>query len=322
MNLRAFAVCFFAVATIAIGAPQFQKFDPPLQVHDGVIVAGPEAPPWLRACCAEWTPWMFQFGEWQSYHSAKWLANSRVDEAQFREFSSKLKEEAKQGAERWRWWSVMATARLKQDQEDFLLVISYPGELDRFPRFSSETNGGLAKLLLRHDETGWKLVDPGTDLAYESAVAKEMLAIDFPDLGIAMNPQPTEPSPESPPPAAPSETAFLTKLLDAYRRADVTGFLSLVEIDESTPQEIKDLLRDSFIYDAKRKATGATIEKLSGEEVTTYQQNGVTFVTTLKPVAKAVVTFDDESNPKLVAVTHLLGLKGGGYRIITAKVQK
>jgi len=193
--------------------------------------------------------------------------------------------------------------------------------LDRFPRLSSETNGGFAELLLRHDETGWKLVYLETDLAAESAVAKEMFAIDFRDLGIVIDPQ----SPKhrrSRAASRPERNRVFDKApgrLSTGRRDRLPFPRGNRRVDAPRDQRS---VTGQFLYNAKRKATGATIEKLSGEEVTTYQQNGVTFVTTLKPVAKAVVTFDDESNPKLVASTHLLGLKAGEYRIVTAKIQK
>jgi hypothetical protein len=189
MNFRILAFCFLTGA--AVGAPQFQKFEPPLKLRDGVIAAGQEAPPWIRACCSEWTPWVVQFEEWQSYRSARLLKSRGVDEARFRDVTSRPRQEE-------RWWSILATAWLEQDQEKFLLVISYPGELNRFPRYRNEMKYAFAKLLLKHDENGWKLVDLGTDISYESAVAKEMLSIDFSALGIAKDPQQNQPPPTAP----------------------------------------------------------------------------------------------------------------------------
>ena len=123
--------------------------------------------------------------------------------------------------------------------------------------------------------------------------------------------------------AAPSEEVFSKKLLDVYRRADVEGFLSLVEIDESTPKEVRDQVRDNFVYNAKKKASGAKFEALSGKEVTSYEKDGVTMVTTLPPVVKIRVSFDDEAErPKLVAFTYLLGIKGDEYRIVCPTVKK
>jgi hypothetical protein len=123
--------------------------------------------------------------------------------------------------------------------------------------------------------------------------------------------------------AAPSEEAFSKKLLDVYRRADVEGFLSLVEFDESTPRKIRDQHRDSFLHDAQKKVSGAKFETLSGKEITSYQKEGVTAVTTLTPVIKIVVSFDDEATrPKLVASTYLLGVKGDEYRIVSVKIPK
>lgn len=123
--------------------------------------------------------------------------------------------------------------------------------------------------------------------------------------------------------AAPSEEAFSRRLLDLYRRADVQEFISLVEIDESTPKEIRDQHRDAFVYNAKRKVAGAKFEALSGKESTSFEKDGVTMGTTLTPVVKIVVSFDDEAErPKLVAVTYLLGIKSDEYRIVSVKVQK
>ena len=123
--------------------------------------------------------------------------------------------------------------------------------------------------------------------------------------------------------AAPSEEAFSKKLLEVYRRADVEGFLSLVEFAESTPPEMREQMRSSFVYNAKRKTSGAKFEALSGKEITSYEKDGAIMTTTLTPVVKVVVSFDDEAErPKLVAFTYLLGIKGDEYRIVSVKVQK
>lgn len=123
--------------------------------------------------------------------------------------------------------------------------------------------------------------------------------------------------------AVPSEEAFSKKLLDVYRRADVDDFLSLVENDESTPKEIRDQHRENFLYNAKRKASGAKFEALTGMEITSYEKDGQTMAATLTPVIKIVVSFDDEAEqPKLLAFTHLLGIKGDEYRIVSVKIQK
>lgn len=122
--------------------------------------------------------------------------------------------------------------------------------------------------------------------------------------------------------AAPDPAAFSSRLLQIYQQADVDAFLSLVEVDEATPQEIRAQLRENFIYNARKKATTAKIEELSGDEIISYEKDGETFTATLKPVARLVVTFDDhEERPKLTAFSHLIGLKDGHYRIVTAKKQ-
>ncbi len=127
----------------------------------------------------------------------------------------------------------------------------------------------------------------------------------------------------SPLKAAPSQDAFSKKLLDVYARGDVEGFLSLVEIDESTPKEIRAQHREEFMHDAKKKILGVKFEALSGKENTSYERKGETFITTLTPVIKVVVSFDDPNErPKLISSTHLLGIKGDEYRIVSVRIAK
>lgn len=123
--------------------------------------------------------------------------------------------------------------------------------------------------------------------------------------------------------AAPSKEGFSKKLLNAYQRVDVDSFLSLVANDKSTPKEIRDMHRESFLYNAKRKPSGVKFEALSGKEITSYVKDGVTLETTLTPVIKIVVSFDDVAEkPKLLAFTYLLGIKDDEYRIVSVRPRK
>jgi hypothetical protein len=169
---------FSALACVASEVLELRRFEPPLTVDDASMAAIQSDHPWVRACCSEWMPWAFTFEEWSSYRSQNHIESQKMDSAKFGGHQREVASRAP------RWSSVLATLPLSHDGEDFLIVVSYHEKLNHYPKEPSDLKFGFRKMLLRNSASGWRLVDLGTDIPYDSPVAKKLISINFAALGI------------------------------------------------------------------------------------------------------------------------------------------
>jgi hypothetical protein len=184
------------ILSAALEASELRRFEPPLIVDAASLTTIASGHPWVRACCSEWMSWAFTFEEWKSYRSQTLIHAQKIDPAKFESHQQAT------AAHVPREKSILATLPLSQDGADFLIVISCAGKLDRYPEQKRDLTSGFQKILLRKTVEGWRLVDLGTDLPYESPVAKKMLSIDASALEIPKEKK-KEPN-QSPEPTAPS----------------------------------------------------------------------------------------------------------------------
>ena len=154
---------------LALGAPEVIKFDPPLVSEDGNLPSWYEDQPWMRAAYSEWMPWAFTFTEWKSYRSEKY--GRGIDAGMFAKSCARQRAAAKEGC------SVFGSVALKEGEGRFLVVLSSFGEVAVFPKTKEDLHYALRGLLMKREETGWKVVDLGGDIALDSPVAKEFLAL-------------------------------------------------------------------------------------------------------------------------------------------------
>lgn len=173
---------FCLMAGVAWSAPELTKFDPPLISKDGALPSWHQDQPWMRAAYSEWMPWGFTFAEWKSYRSENYTRS--INEGMFAKSAKMQRAAAKEGC------SVFGALALKEGNGRFLVVLSCFGEVAIFPKTKGDLPYALRGLLMKREETGWKVVDLGGDVALGSPVAKEFLALLSADaLGIGASPK-------------------------------------------------------------------------------------------------------------------------------------
>lgn len=174
MKISLRILLFCSLSAFTQGASELQKFEPPLVSKDGDLPAWHRDQPWMRAAYSEWMPWAFTFEEWKSYRSENYLKG--IDEGMFARSAAKQRAWAKEGC------SVFGTVVLKEGDGRFLVVFSCFGEVVTFPKTKSDLHYALRGLLMKREESGWKVADLGKDIGLNSPVAKEFLARSFGDV--------------------------------------------------------------------------------------------------------------------------------------------
>jgi len=109
-----------------------------------------------------------------------------------------------------------------------------------------------------------------------------------------------------------------------HQAKDTEAFLRLVEFSDDTPEWIRAQIIESFKSDSAFKVTSIDFTPTPPDFLSSFEYEGVTYVSTLSPLVRMKVSFstEDQGKAKITSTTYTIGEKDGIWRIISAKPKK
>jgi hypothetical protein len=118
------------------------------------------------------------------------------------------------------------------------------------------------------------------------------------------------------------------QMREAYTKVheakDIEAFSRLIEFSYDTPEWIRAQVIESFKGDSSLKVTAIEFTPIPLDFRSSFEYEGVTYVSTLAPQAIMKVSFaiEGQGKSKITATNYTIGEKDGIWRIISAKPKK
>jgi len=118
-----------------------------------------------------------------------------------------------------------------------------------------------------------------------------------------------------------AEAVMLEAFKEAHLAKDPEKFKALLDVDSATPAEILEMTVESFMDDTPLTISSLEIKPPVGDEVTSFELNGITYTVSL-PLSKILhVSFSPEGQGEFSTLntTYFLGVKDGRLLIPTPR---
>jgi hypothetical protein len=131
---------------------------------------------------------------------------------------------------------------------------------------------------------------------------------------------------QTPTAGAPRSAAELAaRYRQAHAKKDLDGISRLFYRGASTARN-RELVTSFITHDVAHAIRGVSVKPVDSTDMTTYTQNGVSYRTTLAPVAKLVIDFlpreEDGRKYSSEQTTYFIGMRHGEYWLLTAEPAK